>query len=114
MSVPAAAAAGKPCLITRDADPYGERERAQAAVIVETNLSSIVDGLTRAAGFSRDQLQAMGARARAIADAHFTWPSIAGNLMNAYRRALETGRRRRRPCQIMKSGQPRCLMTVPT
>ena len=34
MSVLAAAAAGKPCLITRDADPYGELERAQAAMIV--------------------------------------------------------------------------------
>jgi glycosyltransferase involved in cell wall biosynthesis len=95
MSVLAAAAAGKPCLITRDADPYGQLERAQAAVIVEPTVSSIADGLRRAATFSRHELQAMGTRARRVAEAHFTWPSIAGSLVEAYRSALETDSRRR-------------------
>ena len=84
----AAAAAGKPCLITREADPLGELERAQAAVIVEASVSSIAEGLRRAAALSRQELQVMGARARRVADAHFTWPAIAGKLIDAYRLAL--------------------------
>ena len=81
LSVLAAAAAGKPCLITREADPLGELERAQAAVVVEASVSSIAEGLRRAATLSRDELQTMGARARRVAEAHFTWPSIAGTLV---------------------------------
>ena len=93
LSVLAAAAAGKPCLITREADPLGELERAQAAVVVEASVSSIAEGLRRAAALSRDELQIMGTRARRVAEAHFTWPSIAGKLVEAYRSALEKGHR---------------------
>ncbi len=89
LSVLAAAAAGKPCLITREADPLGELERAQAAVIVEATVSSIAAGLRRARTLSGDELQMMGARARRVAEAHFTWPAIAARLVEAYRSALE-------------------------
>ena len=89
LSVLAAAAAGKPCLITREADPLGELERAQAAVIVEAKVSSIAEGLKQAASLSRHELQVMGALARSVAEAHFTWPAIAGKLLDAYRSALE-------------------------
>jgi glycosyltransferase involved in cell wall biosynthesis len=99
LSVLAAAAAGKPCLITRDADPLGELERAQAAVVVEATVSSIAAGLRRAAALSKQELQIMGTRARRMAEAHFTWPSIAGRLVEAYRGVLE---QHHEPC----SGQP--------
>ena len=89
LSVLAAAAAGKPCLITREADPLGELERAQAAVIVEAKVSSIAEGLKQAASLSRHELQVMGALAQSVAEAHFTWPAIAGKLVDAYRSALE-------------------------
>jgi glycosyltransferase involved in cell wall biosynthesis len=89
LSVLAASAAGKPCLITPEADPLGALERAQAAVVVEANVSSIAEGLRRAASLSRDELQAMSARARRVAEAHFSWPSIAGKLVETYRSALE-------------------------
>ena len=88
LSVLAAAAAGKPCLITREADPLGELERTQAAVIVEAKVSSIAEGLKQAASLSRHELQVMGALARSVAEAHFTWPAIAGKLVDAYRSAL--------------------------
>jgi glycosyltransferase involved in cell wall biosynthesis len=91
LSVLAASAAGKLCLLTREADPLGELERAQAAVIVETSVSGIIDGLRRAATLSRDEREAMGARARRVAEAHFSWPAIAGKLIDAYRNALERG-----------------------
>ena len=89
LSVLAAAAAGKPCLITREADPLGELERAQAAVIVEARVSSIAEGLKQAASLSRHELQVMGALARSVAEAHFSWPAIAEQLVAAYRSALE-------------------------
>ena len=89
LSVLAAAAAGKPCLITRDADPLGQLERAEAAVLVEATASSIAAGLRRAGTFSGDELQMIGARARRVAEAHINWPSIAARLVEAYRSALE-------------------------
>ncbi len=88
LSVLAAAAAGKACLITREADPLGELEGAQAAIIVEASVSSVAEGLKRATALSRQELQVLGARARRVADAHFTWPAIAGKLIDAYRLAL--------------------------
>lgn len=88
LSVLAASAAGKACLITREADPLGELERAQAAVIVETSVSSIAKGLRQAANLSRQELHIMGTRARRVAESHFTWPSIAAALVDAYRRGL--------------------------
>jgi glycosyltransferase involved in cell wall biosynthesis len=89
LSVLAAAAAGKPCLITREADPLGKLESAQAAVVVDTTVSSIAAGLIRTATLSRDELQMMGSRARRVAEAHFTWPLIAESLVTAYRNSLE-------------------------
>ena len=88
LSVLAAAAAGKPCLITREADPLGELERAQAAVVVEASLSSIAKGLRQAATLSRQELHTMGTRARHVVETHFSWPAIATKLVEAYRRAL--------------------------
>ena len=93
LSVLAAAAAGKPCVITREADPLGELERAEAAVVVDASVSSIAAGLTRAATLSGRELQMMGMRARRVVEAHFSWPSIARRLVEAYRSALDPGRR---------------------
>jgi glycosyltransferase involved in cell wall biosynthesis len=89
LSVLAAAAAGKACLITHEADPLGELERAQAAIVVDADEASLADGLRRAAALSRDELRDMGTRARRVADARFAWPAIAGTLADAYRRAIE-------------------------
>lgn len=90
LSVLAAAAAGKPCLITRSADPLGELERAQAAIIVEAAVPSIAAGLRRAAALSDDERHVLGSRARGVAAAHFSWPSIAGDMVEAYRSALDS------------------------
>ena len=57
LSVLAAAAAGKPCLITREADPLGALERANAAVIVDASVSSIAAGLRRAATAGGEELR---------------------------------------------------------
>jgi glycosyltransferase involved in cell wall biosynthesis len=99
LSVLAAAAAAKPCLITRDADPLGQLERAEAALIVDASVSSIAAGLTRAAMLSAEELQALGERAKGVARAQFTWPLIADETVAAYRRALDQS-------QGGRSGQP--------
>jgi glycosyltransferase involved in cell wall biosynthesis len=88
LSVLAAAAAGKALMITREADPLGELERAQAAIVVEASVSSIATGLKQAATLSRQERHVMGTRARHVAETHFTWSSIAGTLVEAYRRGL--------------------------
>jgi glycosyltransferase involved in cell wall biosynthesis len=92
LSVLAAAAAGKACLITRDADPLGELERADAAIVVDATVASIAAGLRHAATLSARERQAMGQHARRVAEAQFTWPSIADKLADIYRSALENPR----------------------
>jgi glycosyltransferase involved in cell wall biosynthesis len=94
LSVLAAAAAGKPCLITREADPLSALERADAALIVDASVSSIAAGLRHAATIGREALEEMGTRARRVARDHFTWPAIAGRLVEAYRSALGPSRDR--------------------
>ncbi|HEU5255969.1 MAG TPA: glycosyltransferase [Vicinamibacterales bacterium] len=84
LSVLAAAAAGKACLITRAADPLGSLEAARAAIIVEPNIQSIVAGLHRANAATVEELQTIGARARTVARAQFTWSAAAATLRRAY------------------------------
>ncbi len=88
MSVLTAAAAAKPCLITRAADPLGVFERARAAIIVEARIDSIAEGFTRAAALQDDDLEAIGGRARQVAESRFTWSATAAELLNAYHSAL--------------------------
>src|SRR4029453_10168149 len=84
LSVLAAAAAGKPCLLTRQSDPMGQLERADAPIIVDPTVSSIAGGLRRAAMLLEQERQTMGERARQVADAHFNWRSIAETLADVY------------------------------
>jgi glycosyltransferase involved in cell wall biosynthesis len=88
LSVLTAAAAGKPCLITREADPLGELERAEGAITAEASVASIAAALKRAATMSREELERMGERARTVVHEHFTWPSITDKLLEAYRTAI--------------------------
>ena len=99
LSVLAAAAAGKACMLTREADPLGELERARAAVVVDASVSSIAKGLRQAASLSRQDLHIMGTRAQRVAETHFAWPSIAARLVEAYRRALAP----QEPCPALES-----------
>lgn len=91
LSVLIAAAAGKPCLITREADPLGELERARGAEIVEAGVASIAAGLKRLSSLDRFDLERMGTRARRAVEAHFTWPSAAARIGEAYRAGQHDG-----------------------
>ena len=89
LSVLAAAAAGKACLLTREADPFGELERAESAIIVDAAIESIADGLRRAVGIGREQLRLMGARAKQVVSGRFSWRAAAEETLQAYRQRLE-------------------------
>lgn len=89
LSVLAAAAAGKACLVTRQADPLGALERAQAAFIVDATVDGIAQGLRAAKAASREDLDAIGRRARRVVEGEFSWRASAATLAEAYRSALE-------------------------
>jgi glycosyltransferase involved in cell wall biosynthesis len=106
LSVLAAAAAGKPCLITRDADPFGELARAQASFVVDANVASIAAGLRHAAALPAADLLAMGARARRAVTARFSWPAIAATLVEEYRCGLEQTQSPHSACEIVGRDDP--------
>jgi glycosyltransferase involved in cell wall biosynthesis len=89
LSVLAAAAAGKPCLITRAADPLGALEAADAAIIAGANVASLAAALNRANAATVEELHAIGERARRVAEAQFTWAAAAEKLRHAYGAAFE-------------------------
>jgi glycosyltransferase involved in cell wall biosynthesis len=89
LSVLAAAAAGKPSVITREADPLGYLEREHAAILVDASVESITDGLRRATALGAEELERMGTRARDVAAAYPKWESIASRVIDAYRNSVE-------------------------
>jgi glycosyltransferase involved in cell wall biosynthesis len=84
LSVLVAIATGKPCLLTRAADPLGQLESAHAAIVVEPTVASVASGLERAAALTEDELSEMGERARGVAHAQLSWGSVAAKLTDAY------------------------------
>src|SRR5688572_33489214 len=52
--------------LTRQADPLGALERAQAAFIVDATVDGIAQGLRAAKAASREDLDAIGRRARRV------------------------------------------------
>ena len=89
LSVLAAAAAGKPCLITRAADPLGVLEAADAAIIADATVSSLAAALSRANAATVEELHAIGDRGRRVAETHFMWTAAAEKLRHAYCTAFE-------------------------
>jgi glycosyltransferase involved in cell wall biosynthesis len=85
LSVLAAAAAGLPCVLTREADPLGALERAGAALIVSADAASIAGGLRRASSLTADARARLGERARDVVATQFSWRSSASRLIDAYR-----------------------------
>ena len=79
-----AAAVGRPCLVTRAADPCGMLERYQAGIVVESQASKIAKGIRQLANKSSGELQAMGASARQMVEVEFSWERIAKVLTEAY------------------------------
>lgn len=85
LAVLEAAASRKACLLTRDADPLHELERAQAAVVVDSTHDSLVTGIRALAAMDRAQLGELGDRANAAVARTFDWRTTAEVLVQAYR-----------------------------
>jgi glycosyltransferase involved in cell wall biosynthesis len=84
LSVLGAAAAGKCCLVTPCADPFGELARVGGGFIVQPSVSSVSAGLAEAASVPQERLAAMGARAREVVTGRFDWWSVALQIVDAY------------------------------
>jgi glycosyltransferase involved in cell wall biosynthesis len=91
LSVLVAAAAGKPCLLTRQADPSGALERAGGAIVVEPNVADVAAGLDRALTLTRGELHAMGQHAREVARNQPPWSVIGARLVSAYQDPKSAG-----------------------
>jgi hypothetical protein len=55
-------------------------------------MQSIIAGLHRAHAATVEELQQIGARARTVAEAQFTWSAAAATLRRAYRGAADERR----------------------
>jgi glycosyltransferase involved in cell wall biosynthesis len=84
LSVLAAAAAGKACIVTPAADPLGTLAHAGAAVIVNETVDDIAAGLRTTAALGGDDLVQMGLRAQQVVQAQFSWTTAAERLTAAY------------------------------
>jgi glycosyltransferase involved in cell wall biosynthesis len=88
LSVLTAAAAGKPCLITRCADPLSSLERAGAAIVVESTVAGVAAGVRGFSTLGARDLEIMGARAKQVSLTYPRWSEVADRLLQTYRRAL--------------------------
>lgn len=93
LSVLEGAAVGKPCLLTRPADPGGALAQAGAAISVEPSVEGVAGAVARFAAMTPERLSQMGARGRALIVSRFTWTAAAQTLADAYAEARAHGGR---------------------
>lgn len=90
LSVLEAAGSGKPCLLTYAADPLGAVARGGGGLTVAPAVPALVEAIETLTGMDRPALAQMGARARAVVEAQFTWSGAAQTLADAYASAAGT------------------------
>jgi glycosyltransferase involved in cell wall biosynthesis len=83
-----AMALGRPVLVTPGTNLADSIVRAQAGFVVECEVGAIADAMCAAAAASSEAIDAMGARARSLVKAEFSWSSIAAAMSAAYRDVL--------------------------
>jgi glycosyltransferase involved in cell wall biosynthesis len=79
-----AAASGKPCLVTPEADPSGLLLSGKGGIVVPPRAESIGAGLSMFARMTDLQLRNMGLNGRKMVEAEFNWETIARQLVKAY------------------------------
>lgn len=81
-----------PVLKTRQCNlPVGFQ--AEAALPIGTDVSSIAQGVRTLLALGDDQRREIGERGRALVEREFTWPHIAGQVLEVYRWVLGEGPR---------------------
>lgn len=83
-----AMALGRPVLVTPGTNVADSVACAQAGFVAECEIGAIADALCAVAASSNEAIDAMGARARSLVKAEFSWTSIAAAMGSAYRDAL--------------------------
>lgn len=76
------AAMGRPILVTRVDETAEFVERYGCGFVSEPHPQALADAMEQAARASRDVLAEMGARARRMAEEHFSWPNIGRDYAN--------------------------------
>lgn len=69
-------ALGRPVLLTRVGEPAALVERERCGLVTGTGAGEILEGIRRFAGLSADERNAMGTRARRLAERMFDWKKI--------------------------------------
>ena len=85
MAVLEAAVAARPCLVTAAADPAGALARHGGALVADPDAASIARTLRQFHDMDPRQLRELGARARGIVEATFSWPAVAAQVVDGYR-----------------------------
>lgn len=88
-SVREAAALGKPCLVTPDADVFHDSDdKDRARILVAPDPAAIAVGLERFVVMPAFEREKMGRVARDIVARDLAWPSLAKRMIDAYRRYM--------------------------
>jgi glycosyltransferase involved in cell wall biosynthesis len=87
---------GRPCLVSRAADPTNSIPGHQAGLVVDATVAGVAEGLHRMAGASRETLAEQGRQAAMLARTEFTWPKAARTVTEAYARYAARGVRQGR------------------
>ncbi len=84
VSVLEALARGLPVIVTAVADPEGRVQSAECGLVVEPSATAVAEAIARMCSVGKQELAAMGARARDVA-ASYDWTMTARRLLEAYR-----------------------------
>jgi len=83
ISVLEALAMRKPVLVSRAADPGGI-EDARAGVVVDLDITNVVEALRMLSVLPRESLREMGRNGRILVETKYNWENIASRLLEAY------------------------------
>ena len=83
MAILEAMASRLPCLITTTCH-FPEAVAAEAAVVADPTAASVTNGLRQLLEFTSDERNRLGANARSLVEAHYTWTRQAERLAAVY------------------------------
>lgn len=81
-----ALAMGRPCLLTKAADPMGKVSEYKAGIVVEPKVEAVAEGLKRFSEMPQEELAEMEVRARRLVEEEFNWEKTARIIVEAYQR----------------------------
>lgn len=92
MAILEAAAAGLPVVLTPECN-FPELAAAGGAIEIAPDVSSVTTGLRRVLALTAAQREEMGRRAQTLVQADYTWPAVAGKMVEVYHWLLTGGPR---------------------